>query len=116
MLKHSLTTGLFAIACTLGLSAQEPVTLASWTFETGYTVTSIDDKNSLYTPTAGTTNWNMRNLSIDASEMEKPASVDNKNVTFTWPMGSITPSTTATASDAAFAEAAIRSANSSTFA
>lgn len=252
MLKHSLTTGLFAIACTLGLSAQEPVTLASWTFETGYTVTSIDDKNSLYTPaggsaedtgavwydnntinilpetaagdasayvlssfsenryhqlctgyetrvyriennvenptadytnpanhkayyqvsfptkgykdisltfaiapgnntetpveivvstddgqnwidagsvntsgvwfqyadrtvdlsvnnkdnvlvrllpTAGTTNWNMRNLSIDASEMEKPASVDNKNVTFTWPMGSITPSTTATASD-----------------
>lgn len=254
MLKQSIATGLFAIACTLSLSAQEPVTLASWTFETGYTVTSIDDKNSLYTPaggsaedtgsiwyadktinilpetaegnaadyvlssfsenryhqlcagyetrvyrientvenpttdytdpanhkayyqvsfptkgykdisltfaiapgnntetpveivvstdggqnwidagnvntsgvwfqyedrsvklsvnnkdnvlvrllpTTGTTNWNMRNLSIQATEMEKPASVDNKNVTFTWPMGSITPQTTATASDAA---------------
>jgi len=50
MLKRLFITGLTALACAAGLSAQEPVTLASWTFETGYDVSRIDDKNSLYTP------------------------------------------------------------------
>ncbi len=255
MLKKTLTTCLCAAACGLGLAAQDPVTLASWTFETGYTVTALDGGNSLYTPnggsaedtgsvwykdgtinilpessagdasvyvlssfsenryhqlcagyqtrvyriennvenpstdytdpanhkayyqvsfpttgykgisltyaiapgnntqtpvevvvstdggrswidagattstsavwfqyadatvdlsvnnkdnvlvrllpTAGTTNWNMRNLSITGTEMEKAASADNENVTFTWPMGTTSPATTATASNSA---------------
>ena len=39
------------LACLwLPVAAQNSIQLASWTFEHGYTATSIDDRNMLYTP------------------------------------------------------------------
>ena len=55
MLKKSLLTGLCSTLVALGVSAQTPTTLASWTFETGYTATPVDEKTNLYTPNGGAT-------------------------------------------------------------
>lgn len=51
MFNKSLKTGLLTATFALGLSAQAQTTLASWTFEQGYTASAIDDKNKLYSPT-----------------------------------------------------------------
>ncbi len=48
-------------------------------------------------PTTGKTNWNMRNISVTAAEQVGGlAQADNQDVSFAWPMGSITPQLTAT--------------------
>lgn len=49
-------------------------------------------------PTAGKTNWNLRNISITAEKADELASVSNADVDFFWPMGSTEPQLTATAS------------------
>ncbi|MDE6485443.1 MAG: Ig-like domain-containing protein [Duncaniella sp.] len=49
-------------------------------------------------PTAGKTNWNLRNISITAEKADELASVSNAAVDFFWPMGSTDPQLTATAS------------------
>lgn len=48
--------------------------------------------------TSGTTNWNMRNISIQASPMDALPGVSNADINFTWPMGSTTPELAAQAS------------------
>lgn len=49
-------------------------------------------------PTAGTTNWNLRNLSISGSAVEALPSVSNQDVDFAWPMGTLAPQGQAVAS------------------
>ncbi len=49
-------------------------------------------------PVSGTTNWNLRNISISAEKASALPSVNNADVDFAWPMGSVNPQLTATAS------------------
>lgn len=78
-------------------------TSAAWFQYTDQTVSiSANNKEKVIVrllPTAGTTNWNLSNISVSGTEMEKAASADNENVTFTWTMGSLTPPSTATPSN-----------------
>ncbi|MDE5750116.1 MAG: hypothetical protein K2H87_05035, partial [Duncaniella sp.] len=61
---------------------------------------SANDKDKVILrlfPTSGKTNWNMRNISVTAAEQVGGlASADNQDVSFLWPMGSITPQLSAT--------------------
>ena len=61
MNKKALLSAMGAIALAVQIPATAE-TLASWTFETGYEVTDLGDKKTLYTPDASLapediTNW-----------------------------------------------------------
>ncbi len=63
---------------------------------------SVNNKENVLVrllPVSGTTNWNLRNISIAAEKAEGLPSVSNADVTFGWPMGDVNPQLTATASN-----------------
>ena len=65
----------------------------------GISANNKDEVTVRLLPTAGTTNWNLRNLSISGTAMASQPSASNETVTFAWPMGSTTIESAATASN-----------------
>ena len=77
-------------------------TSAAWFQYEDRTVSlSVNNKDNVLVrllPASGMTNWNLRNISIEAEKADELASVSNADVDFFWPMGSTEPQLTATAS------------------